>query len=72
MVKIRITPKFGESISQFVGESKKDYLKGNVWHSIEVPESEAKIFTTIEEANQWLEVLVTDKSSDYEIVPANV
>jgi hypothetical protein len=79
---IQITPKsfvdaedqkwWQENSPRFMGESKSISFKGDVKHSIVVPQDEAKVFDTIEEANQWLEILVTDKSSNYEIVPANI
>ena len=55
---------------RFVGDSKTTDLKGDVQHSRSVPESHAIIFNTIEQANEWLAVLVTDKTTNYEIVPA--
>lgn len=78
--RIQITPKgyvdaedqkwWEKNSPRFVGESELGSLKGDVQHSRSVPESHAYVFDTIEEANEWLAVLVTDKTTNYEIVPA--
>ena len=78
--KIQITPKgyvdaedqkwWEKNSPRFVGESEFESFKRDVQHSRSVPESHAIIFNTIEEANEWLTVLVTDKTTNYEIVPA--
>lgn len=79
---IKVTPKsfvdveeqkwWKENSPRFVGESKFESFKKDVKHSLVVPQNEAKVFDSIEEADEWLKVLVTNKSSNYEIVPANI
>lgn len=59
-----------ENSPRFVGYSKFESFK-DVRHSIVVQQDDAKIFDTIEEVNEWLEVLVTNKSVNYEIVLAD-
>lgn len=79
--RIKVTPKsfvdaeeqkwWQENPPRFVGESKFESFKKDVKHSLVVLQNEAKVFDTIEEVNEWLEVLVTNKSVNYEIVLAD-